>query len=186
MGPALTRYAGLVAVAGALGTGACGVAIPGEAARAGVEAPPCPATRGQLVLERVNDIRLEHGLEPLTTERRLVDAAVAHTEDQAVPGGAGVGHIGSSGSTPGDRAEALGYAWALVAENVAAGMSTPDSVVAGWMDSPPHRATILSPGAVHAGVGHVHRFDGRLNHFWTLLVAAPRAGSASRPLGCHP
>ncbi|HUG39808.1 MAG TPA: CAP domain-containing protein [Longimicrobiales bacterium] len=171
----------------ALVLGAC--ALPGSTvAPAGMPAgaPPCPATRGQLVVDRINVIRLDRGLRPLAIEERLVRAALAHTADQAGRGAAGVGHVGSDGSAPGDRLTAAGYTWRLVAENVAAGIPSAEAVVAGWMDSPPHRATILSPDAVHAGVGYVYRLDGGPSHYWTLVVAAPRDAADARLLACHP
>lgn len=168
-----------------LALGAC--SLPGVgAAPAGARVDGCPATRGQLVLERINDIRREHGLAGVAAEERLVQAALAHTADQASRGSGGVGHIGSDGSAPGDRLTAAGYPWTLVAENVAAGIGSADAVVSGWMDSPPHRATILSPDAIHAGVGHVHRLEAGPGHYWTLLLAAPRDGVAARLAGCHP
>ena len=43
--------------------------------------------------------------------------------------------------------------WTWAAENVAAGYAA-DGVVAGWMDSPGHRANILDPSATHIGIGY--------------------------------
>lgn len=44
---------------------------------------------------------------------------------------------------PFDRMEAAGYFWSAAAENIAAGFSTPEDVMDGWMASPGHRANIL-------------------------------------------
>lgn len=175
----------LILAAALAGAPAC-VAGARAPANSGAAGPPCPATHGELLLERVNEIRVAHGLRPVIAEERVVRAAIAHSADQAGRGPDGVGHIGSDGSGPGDRLSATGYRWSLVAENVAAGMAAPRAVVAGWMESPPHRATILDPEAVHAGAGYVGRWDDALGHYWTLVVAAPREGAAARPLGCHP
>lgn len=182
----------LAAGAAALTLTACGIAIP--VARPEPPAPQippattpgCPSAQGQLVLEAINEIRREHGLGALRAEERLAQAALVHTADQAARGAAGVGHIGSDDSAPGDRVSRAGYEWIRVAENVAAGMATARAVVSGWMSSPPHRATILSPEAVHAGVGYVSRLDGHLNHYWTLVVATPRDPARTRVLACHP
>lgn len=168
----------------ALALAGCALPIPSpppEGAAGGPE--ECPPTIGGLVLERVNRVRLEHGLAPLAAEARLAAAALDHTVDQARRGD--IGHVGSDGSGPGERAAGAGYRWRYVAENVGGGMAGPDAVVTGWMNSPPHRSTILSPEAVHGGVGYVHRHDGRLNHYWTLVVAAPRERYEARVV-CHP
>lgn len=188
----MDRPLSVAAGAAAMLMTACGIAIP--VAR---EAPPprplpaattpgCPSTQAQLVLEAINAIRREYGLAAFRAEERLAQAAVAHTADQAARGVSGVGHMGSDGSAPGDRVSRAGYEWVRVAENVAAGMATARAAVNGWMGSPPHRATILSPEAVHAGIGYVNRLDGRLNHYWTLVVAAPRDPDEVDVLACHP
>jgi hypothetical protein len=89
-------------------------------------------------------------------------------------------------STHGSRMTAAGYAWNAAAENIAAGYPTPQDAMAGWMDSPGHRANILSATYREIGVGHVHdpndlanvRLDGNGNcvadqtsgpfdHYWT-------------------
>lgn len=167
---------------------ACSVPQTGAPGTAGgvAEARPCRETHGQLVLEHINAIRLEHGLRRLVAEERLIAAALAHAGDQAAGGPDAVGHLGSDGSAPGDRVAAAGYAWSLVAENVAAGQAWPDPVVYAWMNSPPHMATILSPEAVHAGIGYVRGPDGGLSHYWTLVVAAPRHSGEGHPVTCHP
>ena len=152
----------------------------------GAGAAPCRETRGQLVLDRVNAFRLEHGLRALVAEERLVAAALAHAADQAVGGPDAVGHLGSDGSAPGDRVTRAGYDWSRVAENVAAGPASPEAVVYAWGNSPPHRATMLSPEAVHAGIGYVTGAAAGPNHYWTLLVAAPRRGGTVDPVICHP
>lgn len=180
------RLAGAIA---ALSVTSCALPVPQRAPESSappVEALPCTASRGQLVLDVINDIRQEHGLRLLSAESHLVAAALSHTEDLAARGPDAIGHIGFDGSAPGDRVTAAGYDWVLVAENVAAGIPSASGVVAGWMNSPPHRATILSPEAVHAGIGYVHRYAGALNHFWTLNVAAPRDARAADRLACHP
>lgn len=177
---------------------ACAIPVPGGGAAgtragagAGADAPPttCAATAGQQVLAAVNAVRARHGLAALVPDVRLVEAARLHSRDQAAVGGS-MGHIGSDGSAPGDRLAAAGYDWAMVSENVAAGYATAAAVVAAWLDSPPHRSTILSPGAVHAGIGYVGGSPGSMRHFWTLDVASPRAGGggggADGSRACHP
>lgn len=78
-----------------------------------------------------------------------------------------------------DRIEAAGYNWQVAAENLAAGPSTAERTVKGWIKSPPHRVNMLTAEAVHAGIAHVFSKDDpgdfRYHHYWVLLVAAPQA-----------
>jgi uncharacterized protein YkwD len=51
-------------------------------------------------------------------------------------------------------------------ENIAAGYSTPESVVAGWMASSGHRANILNAGYRDLGVGIVQKSGSRYGYYW--------------------
>lgn len=144
----------------------------------------CAATLRQETLERINAIRREHALAALRPHPELVAAAQAHTEDQARRDR--VTHDGSDGSVSGGRAEAAGYAFASIGENVAGGYASPEAVVDAWMKSPGHRAILLSPEPRHAGLGYAFRVGGRLHHFWTLVVADPARRETTPVLGCHP
>ena len=56
--------------------------------------------------------------------------------------------------TPSDRLNAISPPrWSYSAENIAAGNQTAQEVMDGWMNSPGHRANILSPDASFIGVG---------------------------------
>ena len=61
-----------------------------------------------------------------------------------------------TGSLPWDRMTAASYSWVLAAENIAAGYSTPTSVMTGWMGSSGHRGNILSTSNREIGVGYVN------------------------------
>lgn len=180
---ALAAAAGWVLAAGAM-TG-CVLPAPEPGPRGGGAATECGGTAGQLVVELVNGVRARHGLGPFRVHGDLVEAALRHSRDQAAVDGE-MGHIGSDDSAPGDRVAAAGYPWALVSENVAAGYASASSVVTAWLNSPPHRGTILSPRAIHAGVGYIRAPTASMRHFWTLNVAAPQESVARGELACHP
>src|SRR5262245_6628791 len=93
------------------------------------------------VFRRVNIERAAAGLKPLARAPELDLAARRHTEDMAR--GDFLSHTGSDGSSPATRIRAAGYPALTSGENAAAGYSTAESVVAGWMQSPAHRANIL-------------------------------------------
>ena len=55
--------------------------------------------------------------------------------------------------TLGDRARFVGYPFGRMAENVAHGYPSPESVVRGWMNSSGHRHNVLNADVSETGVG---------------------------------
>jgi uncharacterized protein YkwD len=55
-------------------------------------------------------------------------------------------------------------------ENIAAGYSTPASVVVGWMASPGHRANILNASLTQVGAGYAYCASSAYGHYWTLQL----------------
>lgn len=77
--------------------------------------------------------------------------------------------------------DASGYRFALFGENLFAGAwgkATPRDVVSAWLQSPPHRANILSGRFRHVGLAPV-RASGLLGEpdavVWTATFASPRS-----------
>jgi uncharacterized protein YkwD len=121
------------------------------------------------VFELTNIERAKHGLRPLIWHETLAAAARIHSEDMMRNNF--LGHTGSDGSTVRQRIERAGVtnanSWS---ENCAAGQRSPEAVVQSWMNSPGHRANILSENSTHLGVGFVQRPEGsRANAatYWT-------------------
>lgn len=102
---------------------------------------------------------------PLTLEGRLTAAAEAHSQDMFDHGF--MSHTGSDGSSVVDRVERQGYTWSALAENVAAGFPTPESVVAAWLGSPGHCANIMNAAYTELGTGSE-------GVYWTLVFGRPR------------
>jgi len=107
------------------------------------------------VVELVNEERLANGnLPPLKHNALLDDSSETHSSNMASRDF--FAHCDpDTGTLPWDRMEDAGYLWSSAAENIAAGYSTPTEVMAGWMDSPGHRANILATGSREIGVGYV-------------------------------
>ena len=102
------------------------------------------------VFELTNEQRRNHGLPDLIWDDRLAQAARVHSIDMATNNL--MAHIGSDGSTVGTRLQRVGVTnWSSWAENVAS-HATPEAVIQAWMNSPGHRANILSSNT-HLGVG---------------------------------
>lgn len=127
------------------------------------------------VVALVNQERAAAGCQALQVDSRLASAATAHSLDMAVNDF--FSHTGSDGSLPWDRMAAAGYVYSTAGENIAAGYTTPEAVVDGWMKSSGHRANILNCAFTETGVGYVFLADdeGQVNyhHYWTHVFAAP-------------
>ena len=77
---------------------------------------------------------------------------------------------------------AAGYRYASFGENLFAGTGQVSArdVVNAWLQSPPHRATLLSPGFRHLGAAPVHAsalLGGTDAVVWTAAFASPRRSS---------
>lgn len=129
-----------------------------------------PPTYAEQVVALVNQERVSRDIPRLEMRAALMDAAAAHSLDMAISGT--VSHTGSDGSDPDDRIRRTGYSPGYWGECVAAGYPTPAEVVAGWMNSPPHRDILLSRNYVHIGAGYACSGSG-LSHYWTVDVASP-------------
>lgn len=120
--------------------------------------PSQVSTFATRIVARTNQYRIAHGCVPLTPNALLMRTAQAHSVDMAAHDF--VGHNSSSGATIGNRIKAAGYAYSLVAENIAWGQKTPEEVVDLWFnESPPndaHRKNILNCQLRDIGVGYVY------------------------------
>ncbi len=112
----------------------------------------------QHIVEMTNQVRGEQKLAPLKVNAMLAKAARAFA--QSVANSGKFSHT-ADGRTPSQRAESVGYKHCGVAENLAmdgnsAGYDTGAlalQAIAGWMNSPPHRANILRTTVSEIGVG---------------------------------
>jgi uncharacterized protein YkwD len=106
----------------------------------------------------INVQRTQNGLAALAANSVLQSAALEHSQDMV--NNNFFSHDSSSGEDFEDRILRFNYAppnvqW-VAGENIAWGtlsLSTPDSIVVSWMNSPEHRANILSGDFKELGVG---------------------------------
>ncbi len=126
------------------------------------------------MLRRLNAIRESKGLRLLQMDDRLNRAAQLHSDDMAARDF--FDHKTPDGARMTDRADAFGYNWRRLLENIAAGQHDVKQAITGWMNSPDHRAAILDDAVKDAGMGYTFRDrDGgtvTMSHYWTLLVGA--------------
>jgi uncharacterized protein YkwD len=107
----------------------------------------------------LNEERARHGLHPLREHPLLTLAARRHAYDlgiNKVPRGdcgGGRGHTGTDGTWPWHRMEWAGYPGRYDGEAVSCGAHEVQYALQGLLNSPPHRAFLLSPIPVEIGVG---------------------------------
>jgi len=106
------------------------------------------------VIELTNRVRLKVGLPALKRQRNLNTSASWLARDMAAR--RYFDHHDSTGRGMPERISAFKYdEYSALGENIAMGQRTPDEVVDGWMNSPGHRANILSRNFSEIGVGYV-------------------------------
>ena len=102
------------------------------------------------VLARMNDHRAELGLAPLQSDERLMKAAadrMKHMEDEAY-----WSHTSPDGISPFVWVRMRSYDFKAAGENLATGFETANLLVTSWMESPGHRANILSETYEDCGI----------------------------------
>lgn len=111
------------------------------------------------ILRLTNVERAKHGLQALRFNGLLYNAADWHAYNMASRSGA-IGNAaahqhtlyGTRLPTMTSRLDYVGYAYSSVKENIAYGYTSARAVVQGWMNSPGHRANILSADVTEIGV----------------------------------
>lgn len=135
--------------------------VPAFAADGGVhgnDSPGPPSASIALTLDewaivsQTNQARAEVGLPSLVVSESLQRASHIHAENMARLNR--ISHVlpESSAPTLADRARAVGYEFAALAENLAFNYTTPSLAVEGWLNSDGHRQNILSDEYTEIGV----------------------------------
>lgn len=140
-----------------------------------------PAAVASRVLELVNAARAEPrrcgrdsfgAAAPLTASATLAAAAALHAQDMAEH--RKLDHTGSDGSASGDRITRAGYVWRAAGENIASGQSDAETVVAGWIESPGHCATLMAPYFTETGIAFALAPNQNPSIYWVQVFATPR------------
>lgn len=103
---------------------------------------------------------------------QLATAATKHSQDMASNNF--MSHTGSNGSQPGDRISAEGYQYSTWAENVAAGYTTIDQVMNGWLQSSGHCSNIMSTSVTEMGADLVTNSSSDYTYYWTGVFGRPQ------------
>ena len=122
------------------------------------------------LLNLINAERASRGLSTLSADNLLAQVAEAHSQDMINRDF--FDHVNPDGLDPGERLYNAGYAASTWGETIGAGQSTPAAMLSGWLNSPPHRAILLSPDYTEIGLGYVA--GGDAGHYWTGVFATPQ------------
>ena len=120
------------------------------------------------VVKLVNEKRAAAGLKALKSSSSLNNVAEKKSKDKRDKG-----YFSHTSPTYGNLPSMLkkfSISYKAAGENIAAGQTTPASVVSSWMKSPGHKANILSKKYTHIGVGYVS--GGNYRHYWTQIFTA--------------
>lgn len=122
------------------------------------------------VLKIVNKERMANGLQPISTFRKIQSACdVRATEVTKY-----FSHTRPNGKSCFSILSEKNINYYSAGENIAAGYWSPESVMNGWMNSPGHRANILTSYFNHIGVGYTT--GGGYGNGWVQLFVG----------GCRP
>ena len=107
---------------------------------------------------------------PVSLSDTLSRVSLAHATDMAQHNF--FSHEGRDASSPADRATRAGYNWKAVGENIAAGQTTPETVVEGWLKSPQHCANLMAPQFREMGVAFAVNKSSQAGIYWVQLFGA--------------
>jgi len=132
--------------------------------------PPTPLNMN-IALADFNAYRHKFGLSPVILNDKLNAASKVHADDLARHGN--MSHIGSDGSDVVKRIQRQDYDFRIIAENVAAGQKSWDTVFKAWQDSPGHNKNLLQPDVTDFGIALVYEPKTTYQTYWSMVVAAP-------------
>jgi len=117
------------------------------------------------VIELSNEQRAKSGLEPLTYNEQLSQAALAKAQDMF--NDQYWAHTAPDGREPWAFIKDSNYVYSVAGENLARDFADTPTMLAAWMNSPTHRANIMNAKYEETGIAVV---DGKLQGFETTLV----------------
>lgn len=134
-----------------------------------------PATNeeslAQQVLTLVNQERAAQSLPPLTMHTACAQCAYDDSWDMDYRDF--FSHTNPDGDSPFARMQNAGISYSAAGENIAAGYSTPQQVMTGWMNSTGHCNNILSSNFTEIGIGVRQGSNGQYGTYWTQVFRRP-------------
>lgn len=125
----------------------------------------------QELFNMINALRSSRSLPVLIFNSKIHTAARNHALDMAYNNF--YSHVGSSGSTLGDRLTAAGYPWTIASENISAAVYyTATDVYNAWNSNSGQRSIMLEPTMRDGAVGVGYNFKSTYKHYWVFNAAS--------------
>lgn len=126
----------------------------------------CPNSAELAVLSYVNNYRAKYGLPKLRFSAKLGAAAKHHSQDMANRNY--FSHTLYNGTSWYQNIVNHGYTYnTYTGENIAAGNQGPWATFQQWVNSPAHRANMLSANFKSIGIGRAYNAASRYDWYWT-------------------
>jgi hypothetical protein len=134
----------------------------------GLSADVLPA----VVATLTNDVRTKNSLTPLSVSDVLTRAATLKANDMAANGY--FAHTSPTGLTPWHWFGEVGYTFIYAGENLAINFNDSNTVEQAWLNSPTHRANILSPNFTQIGIATATgTYNGKTTTFVVEMFGMP-------------
>ncbi len=121
------------------------------------------------VIRLINIERTNRGIPALVTNWQL--SRVARYKSQDMINKNYFSHTSPTYGSPFTMMQNFGLKFSAAGENIAYGQRSAQEVVTAWMNSPGHRANILSLAYTQTGVGAAKKSDGTF--YWTQMFMKP-------------
>lgn len=121
------------------------------------------------ILRLVNKEREKAGLPALKVMDKLAEMADRRAEESAET----FSHTRPDGTRCFTVFSEYSMTYKSAGENLAFGFSSPEATVAAWMDSPSHKANILSEKYIYIGIGYFLKSNGKI--YCSQLFYTPTA-----------
>ncbi len=121
-----------------------------------------------VLLQRLNELRAQNKLQPVSWNAQLAAAAQRHSQDMAKTGN--ISHTGSDGSTPAQRVQAAGYRGGVGEEVIFGGRATVDDAWYFWTSDRAHANILLTPEYTVVGIAVVNVAD---RSYYTMVFGKP-------------
>lgn len=132
------------------------------------EASPLKSIEDE-ILRLINIERSKNGLQTLSSNWQAARVARIKSQDMIDKGY--FAHQSPTYGSPFKMMEDFGLRFSAAAENIAYGQRTAQEVVTAWMNSPGHRANILSRSYTQTGIGVAKKANGTL--YFTQVFLKP-------------
>lgn len=132
------------------------------------------------LVELANEDRAAEDLGALSVNPLLTLAAQAKADDMAARGY--FSHVTPDGREPWDFIREQGYEYGAAGENLAVNFSDSENVEEAWMNSPTHRANILSTKFTEIGIATARgEYKGKMTTFVVQMFGTPRISAETPP-----